>query len=145
MLAYRDQWNKAKREWATRLSIALSEPREAGADSVFLFVLLFSVASRREISSSCHRIQRSNDLGPAPYFQLRVFGNRTLSITLARGGSSLMPSSRKDPEICARHKLGSSRPARRLPRCTLRRNLRSTAQPQKTKTLRASKALGLRL
>ena len=104
-----------------------------------------TTASRREISSSCHRIQRSKNLGPAPYFQLRVFGNRTLSITLARSGSSLMPSSRKDPEICARHNLGSSRPARRLPQCTLRRNLRSTAQPQKTKTLRASKALGLRL
>jgi hypothetical protein len=37
------------------VAVALSEPGEAGADSVFLFVLLFSVASRREISSSCHR------------------------------------------------------------------------------------------
>ena len=63
----------------------------------------------------------------------------------ASGGSSLMPSSHTDPESCARHNLGSSRPARRLPQCTLRRNLRSTAQPQNTKTLRASKALGLRL
>ena len=32
------------------VAVALSEPGEAGADSVFLFVLLFSVASRREIS-----------------------------------------------------------------------------------------------
>ena len=90
-------------------------------------------------------IQRSKNLGPAPSLQLRVIRQPYTLHHPARGGSSLMPSSHTDPEICARHNLGSSRPARRLPRCTLRRNLRSTAQPQKTKTLRASKALGLRL
>ena len=90
-------------------------------------------------------IQRSKNFGPAPSLQLRVIRQPYTLHHPARGGSSLMPSSHTDPEICARHNLGSSRPARRLPQCTLRRNLRSTAQPQKTKTLRASKALGLRL
>ena len=90
-------------------------------------------------------IQRSKNLGPAPSLQLRVIRQPYTLHHPASGGSSLMPSSHTDPEICARHNLGSSRPARRLPQCTLRRNLRSTAQPQKTKTLRASKALGLRL
>jgi len=117
---------------ATRLSVALSEPREAGADSVFLFVLLFSVASRREISSSCHRSSAARIL-TLHHLSSSAYSATVHSIALARGGSSLMPSSRTDPEICARHNLGSSRPARRLPRCTLRRNLRSTAQPQKTK------------
>ena len=80
-------------------------------------------------------------ISPAPRYSATVHSPSPCT----RGGSSLMPSSHTDPEICARHNLGSSRPARRLPQCTLRRNLRSTAQPQKTKTLRASKALGLRL
>ncbi len=94
------------------------------------FLLFFSGESPRNFLI-LPPIQRSKNLGPAPSLQLRVIRQPYTLHHPARGGSSLMPSSHTDPEICARHNLGSSRPARRLPRCTLRRNLRNTAQPPK--------------
>jgi hypothetical protein len=127
------------------VAVALSVPwRSRGRFCLPLRSSLFSGESPRNFLI-LPPIQRSKNLGPAPSLQLRVIRQPYTLHHPARGGSSLMPSSHTDPEICARHNLGSSRPARRLPQCTLRRNLRSTAQPQKPKTLRASKALGLRL
>ena len=74
------------------VAVALSEPGEAGADSVFLFVLLFSVASRREISSSCHRSSAARILALHHLSSFALFGNRTLSITLPAAAHRSCPA-----------------------------------------------------
>jgi hypothetical protein len=48
----------------------------------FCLPLLFSVASRREISSSCHRSSAARILALHHLSSSALFGNRTLSITL---------------------------------------------------------------